>query len=143
MATLSSPGIGSGLDVNSIVTQLVSIERKPIELLQVQATTIQSKLSSFGLLQSYTANLRDIADKIQKPDFWTANAGTTSDGGSVGVSATATAATGTYSVNVTQLARTQTLSSKAFTGSTSTVGTGTINIQIGTWNDALTTFTPD
>lgn len=143
MASLSTPGIGSGLDVNSIVTQLVSIERKPIELLQAQATTIQSKLSSFGLLQSYTANLRDIADKIQKPDFWTANAGTTTDGASVGVSATTTAATGTYSVNVTQLARSQTLSSKAFTGPTSTVGTGTLNIQLGTWNDALTTFTPD
>ncbi len=72
MSTLSSPGVGSGLDVNSIVTQLVALERKPIEQLQTQATTIQTKLSSFGLLQSYTANVRDIADRLSKPDFWTA-----------------------------------------------------------------------
>ena len=49
MATIASPGIGSGLDVSSIVTQLVSLERRPIEQLQTQASTIQAKLSSFGL----------------------------------------------------------------------------------------------
>ena len=64
MATISSPGLGSGLDVNGIVSQLVALESKPIAQLQTQATTIQAKLSAFGLLQSYAANVRDSGDPI-------------------------------------------------------------------------------
>ena len=38
---ISSPGVGSGLDVNSIVTQLVTLERKPIANIQSQISTLQ------------------------------------------------------------------------------------------------------
>lgn len=143
MATLSSPGIGSGLDVNSIVKQLVALERRPIELLQSQASTIQTKLSSFGLLQSYATNMRDIADKLSKPDFWTATAATSSDSAAVAVSSTATATAASYVVEVSQLAKTQNLASKAYANSSAVVGSGTLQIELGSWDDALTTFTPD
>lgn len=143
MATISSPGLGSGLDVNSIVTQLVAIERRPIDALQSKASTIQTQLSSFGLLQSYAANLRDISAQLAKPDFWTANAATSSDAGAVSATATATALKNTYAVGVSKLAQSQSLSSKAYTDGTSTVGTGTLHIQMGAWDDDLTTFDPD
>lgn len=142
MPALSSPGIGSGLDVSSIVTQLVALERKPIEQLAAQTTTIQAKLSSFGLLQSYTANVRDIADRLSKPDFWTATAATSTDAG-VAVSSTPTAAAGSYVVNVTSLAKAQSLASGAFAGATSNAGSGTLRLTLGEWNDGLTTFTAD
>ena len=61
---LSSPGIGSGLDVRSIVSQLVALERRPIEQLQTQKTKLNTQLSSFGLLQSYVSNLQSIAGQI-------------------------------------------------------------------------------
>jgi flagellar hook-associated protein 2 len=140
---LSSPGIGSGLDVNSIVTSLVAVERQPITQLQTKAAAIQTKLSSFGLLQSYTSNVRDIADKLSQASFWNATTATTTDGGSVGVTSTATAAAGSYLVNVTQLAKAQNLASKPYAATTTSVGTGTLHIEIGAWDDALTTFTPD
>ena len=142
MATLSSPGLGSGLDVNSIVTKLVAIERQPIEKLQQQSTAIQAKLSSFGLLQSYMSNVRDIADRLSTPSFWTSNTATTSDA-AVGVSATATATNGSYSVAVSQLAGAQSLASKAFPSTTTTVGNGTLRIEIGGWNADQTAFTPN
>src|SRR5256885_9248269 len=104
MTTISSPGIGSGLDVSSIVSKLVSLEQQPIYDLQTQATGIQTQLSSFGLLKSYTTNLHDIADKLAQTSFWSGNTATSSDGASVGVSATTTAMAGSYQVNVTQLA---------------------------------------
>ena len=37
MATITSIGVGSGLDANSIINALLSVERKPIELLQTEA----------------------------------------------------------------------------------------------------------
>lgn len=143
MATLSSPGVGSGLDVNSIVTQLVAIERKPIDQLQTQATTIQTKLSAFGLLQSYAANVRDSADALSKPGLWTQTTAGSSDTGSVSVTSTASAASGSYSVQVSQLAQSQSLASGAYADSGTVVGSGTLHIELGTWNSDLTSFVAD
>lgn len=143
MAALSSPGIGSGLDVTSIVNQLVALERRPIEQLQAQTQTIQTKLSSFGLLQSYTANVRDIADRMSKPEFWTATASTSSDPASIGATSTTTATAGSYAIEVSKLAQMQSLASKAYLDKTSVVGTGTLRIELGAWDVGLTTFTAD
>jgi flagellar hook-associated protein 2 len=129
--------------VSSIVSQLVAVERKPIEQLQAQATTIQTKLSSFGLLQSYTTNVRDIAERLAKPEFWTATAASSGDSGSVAATSVSTAAAGTYLVNVTALAKAQNLASKAYASSTETVGSGNLHIEFGAWDDGLTTFTAD
>lgn len=143
MSTISSPGLGSGLDVGSIVTQLVALERRPIEQLQSQATTIQTRLSSYGLLQSYTVNLRDIADRLARPDFWTGTTASSSDAAAVGVSSTARAGNGTYAVEVSKLAKAQSLASGPFAAPSSTVGTGTLHLQFGAWDSGLTSFTPD
>ncbi len=51
---ISSPGIGSGLDVNSIVSQLVAIEKQP---LQVKASKLQAQLSLYGTLKSQVIDL--------------------------------------------------------------------------------------
>lgn len=143
MATLSTPGIGSSLPVSDIITKLVAIERAPIEKLQSQASTINSKLSSFGLLQSYMGNIRDIADKLSKPDFFVATTASTTDT-SLTVSSTPTAVNGSYSVEVSQLAGAQNLASKAYAGgSSSTIGDGSIRIQLGGWSADGTSFTAD
>ena len=76
---LSSPGIGSGLDVKSIVSQLVALERRPIELLQEKKTKLTTQLSSFGLLQSYVGNLQSVAGQLGSADFWTRNTARSSD----------------------------------------------------------------
>ena len=46
MATISSPGIGSGLDINSIASQLVAIEKQPLTQLHTEANSLQAKLNS-------------------------------------------------------------------------------------------------
>ena len=48
MATISSPGIGTQLDVKSIVTSLVDLEKRPLDALKLQAATVQTKISAFG-----------------------------------------------------------------------------------------------
>ena len=76
---ISSPGIGSGLDVNSIVAQLVELERRPIALLQAQKTKLSTQLSSVGLVQSYMANLQSAAGVLAKDDFWTKSIASSGD----------------------------------------------------------------
>lgn len=143
MATLSSPGIGSGLDIKTIVEQLVALERRPIAQLQAKTATIQTQLSSFGLLQSYTTNVRDIAARLAKPDFWTGNAATSSDSASVSISAGSNATAASYSVEVSQLARAQSLASRAYADTSTGLGTGTLRIEIGTWSGDSSSFQAD
>ncbi|HEX6720796.1 MAG TPA: flagellar filament capping protein FliD [Burkholderiaceae bacterium] len=133
MATISSPGVGSGLDVNSIVTQLVAIERQPIVQLQSQASSLQTKLSAFGKLQSNLSALRDAASALTRTSTWSQTTGTSSDSAAVAVTTDANNLPGAYSIEVLSLARAQSNTSKTYTAATDLVGEGTIRIELGTW----------
>jgi flagellar hook-associated protein 2 len=144
MATISSPGVGSGLDVNSIVTQLVAIERQPIVQLQSQVSSLQTKLSAFGKLQSNLSALRDAASALTSPSTWSQTVGTSSDTSAVGVTTDAKNLPGSYSVEVLNLARAQSNTSKTYAAATDLVGEGTIRIELGTWGPGNTfTAKPD
>lgn len=142
MATISSPGLGSGLDVNSIVSQLVALERRPITLLQQQKATQQAKLSAFGLLQSYTVNVHDAVGRLAKPELWEKTRATSSDATAVTATSSASAVNGNYSIEVSRLAQAQALASAAYASNTAPVGSGTLKIELGTWSAGHTAFTP-
>ena len=130
MATLSSAGIGSGLDVNSIVTALVNVERVPINQLQTQADTLQSKLSSFGKLQSYVSAVRDAARTLTLPGTWSQTVGSSSDP-AVGVVTDGSTLAGSYRVEVQSLAAAQSIATATtYAGATSTLGQGTLHIAL-------------
>jgi flagellar hook-associated protein 2 len=133
MATISSPGIGSGLDVRSIVSQLVALERRPITLLQETNARLTTRLSSFGLIQSYMGNLQSVAAQLSKAtEFWGRISATSSDAASVGVSAPAATAPASYSIEVTRLASAQSLSTAAGAiSNAANVGAGTLTITRG------------
>jgi flagellar hook-associated protein 2 len=133
MPSLSSPGVGSGLDVKSIVSQLVALERRPIDKLERDKSAVEAKLSSFGLLQSYTNNLRDAAKKLALPGTGAVSTATSSDDKLVSASSSGTASSGSFSINASQLARAQSLASSAFASSSTTFGAGTLTLQLGQW----------
>ena len=89
MATISSPGIGSGLDINSIITQLVAVERVPLTQLKTQATALQTKLSTYGKVQSAISALRDAASALTRSETWTKTTGASSDPSAVSVTTSA------------------------------------------------------
>jgi len=134
MAGISSPGLGSGLDVRSIVNQLVALERRPIEKVQAEKKSVETKLSSFGLLQSYTVNIRDAAGKLASASTWAKSTASSSDDTQVAATAGSSAAAGAYSVEVSQLARAQGLASTSFASKTTSVGAGMLTIQLGAWS---------
>ena len=102
MATISSAGIGSGLDVNSIVSQLMAIERQPLTALETKATAIQSTVSEYGKIKSAVSTLRDLASKLASTTTW---GQTVTNSSSTAVSATTNnAAAGSYTVEVQALA---------------------------------------
>ena len=140
MATVSSAGIGSGLDVNSIIKQLMAIERQPLTKLQSKATTIQSTVSEYGKIKSAVSTLRDLSAKLNSTTTWAQT--TASSSSTAAVSATTNgSAPGSYSVAVQSLASVQTLATGLYASATATPGGGTINIELGTWGAGQTSFT--
>jgi len=132
--SISSAGIGSGLDVNSIVRQLVSIERQPIRLLQGQASRLETQISAFGRLQGAMSTLRDAAVKLGTASNWQQSTATSTNTAAVGITTTGAAQAGNFSVVVSQLAVGQTLSSARFAAPATTLGSGTLRIELGNFN---------
>ena len=143
MATLSSPGIGSGLDINGIVSQLMALERRPLEQLQRSSARADTQLSAFGRLQGAMGTLRDAASRLASPSSWTSTTIASSDTAAVSGSANGGTDPGRYSVSVARLAGAQTVSSaSAFANASALAGSGTLTIGLGRWNDEQTAFEP-
>ena len=142
MATISSIGIGSGLDIESVITQLVAVERAPVTKLQTEATSLQTKLSTYGKLQSGMAALRDAASALTRPSTWNATVGASSDTTSVAVTTGASTLPGSYSIEVQRLASVQSNATGVYASADALVGEGTLHIELGTWGAGQTSFTP-
>lgn len=141
-ASLSSPGIGSGLDVNGIVQKLVAVESQPLTDLQNAASKIQTSISTYGQLQSLVSTLQTAAQGLSDPTLWKKTSATSSNASAVSVSTTTGGvAAGNYTVSVSALAQAQNLVSGTYSDATAQVGSGTLAIQIGSWG-AGNSFTP-
>ena len=142
MASISSAGIGSGLDVKSIITQLMAIESQPKDKLAADATKIQSQISEVGKITSAMSTLRDVSSKLSSSSFWSQTTASSSNA-SVTVTSSSSSLAANYSVEVQQLASSQALmSGQTFAASTALVGSGTLNIEMGTWGAGQTSFAP-
>ncbi|NJN00511.1 MAG: flagellar hook protein, partial [Aquincola sp.] len=85
MATISSAGIGSGLDVNSIISQLMAIERQPLTRLQSDEQRLTTQVSQVGRLQSLVSAMRDKAGSLSSLTLWNQTAARSSDATAVTV----------------------------------------------------------
>jgi flagellar hook-associated protein 2 len=142
MATITSAGIGSGLDVEGLVTKLMSLERQPVQQLKQRTDGLKTQVSAIGKLQSSLSGLRDSVTRLSRVDGFGAASATSSDATTVTASASNGAALGSYAIKVANLAQAQSTASKAFAANSST-GTGTITIQLGKYSDDLSQFDAD
>lgn len=138
---ISSAGIGSGLDVESIVSQLVAIEKKPLQTAQKAAASLQSKISAVGQITSQMSALQDAAEKLATASNWNVKTASSTSSSAVAVSATSSAATGSVDVEVSQLAKGQAIGSAGVVQDAALSG-GTLTIRLGQWSSDKSTFTP-
>ncbi|WP_420465502.1 flagellar filament capping protein FliD [Panacagrimonas sp.] len=131
---ISSAGIGSGLDVASLVAQLVSAERAPQESrLQATQSRINVTLSALGTFKAGLTQFQSAVDALKGADSAIGRLSTTlSDESVLTATAGSGAAAGRYEVEVLSQARSHKMASEAFaSGSESVVGNGTVSIQVG------------
>ena len=136
---ITATGVGSGLDIDGLVTQLMAAERAPLDRrLLKRETNITSDISALGSLKSALADFKATLPAANSlSTYQQRNASSTST--AVGVGATSRAALGAYSVSVEGLAKAQSVAVRdTFVSPASEVGTGTLTFTFGT-----TGYTPD
>ncbi|RFO95030.1 hypothetical protein DIC66_20425 [Rhodoferax lacus] len=139
MATISSAGIGSGLQVESIITQLVALEKNPLKTLTAKATLVQNQISAIGTIHSEFSALADAAKAMMSPTAWSARTASSSNTAAATVTATATANATSISLDVDSLAKPQSVTSPTLPAG-GLVGAGTLVLRTGSW--AAGVFTP-
>lgn len=131
MITVS--GLGSGLDIESLVTQLIDAERQaPEQRLNSRESIAQAKLSAFGVLSSSISGLQSLAAPLDTDDFWSQLSSTSTDEDAVAITTSTGASVGSYSLAVGNLASAQALASAAVADlDTTELGTGSLTIRFG------------
>jgi len=126
-------GLGSGLDIEGLVSGLIAAESTPQLSMFAQRTEKASLLlSGLGEINSVLASLQTATQTLDNADTFTAVTSTSSAPTYATVAAEAGAAAGSYDLEVTTLAATQSLVSSSFTATTTEIGTGTLTIALGT-----------
>ncbi len=128
-------GIGSGIDIDSIVNSMVAAERAPRE---TQLASLEKKtttqITALGALKSAISDFQKSLDALNKPEVFQARSATSSKSDVVGVSASTEASAGTYRVEVMALASSSKVGLRAFDNSAeapASFGSGTLALRVG------------
>lgn len=138
---LSSAGIGSGLNVQDIVSKMMSLEERPLNLLKAKGSGIDTKISAYGQIKSAMSALYEAARGLVSLDALRSKQITTGDKTTVTGTVTSAATAANFSLEVSSLARGQSLASGNFASGATMGADGQITLQKGRWDAAGTGFT--
>jgi flagellar hook-associated protein 2 len=131
---LSSAGIGSGLDVEGLVSKLMAAEAAPLSKYDKQTATLQARLSALGKLSSAIGAFQGSLSSLSSGATFSALSSKSADDKILTGSAAASAAPGKYNINVTQLAQAQSLNTAGQASMSAMLGAGattTLTFQFG------------
>ena len=132
MPTITSAGVGSGLDVAGLVEKLVAAEGEPVKVrLDRKEVKLQAGLSAMGTFKGAVAEFQSSLDALRDPDTFGKLEVTSSDEEKLAATAGQDARPGEYEIEVLQLARAHKLSSASLESDRLPLGTGSLTIQLG------------
>nr|MDP2189911.1 flagellar filament capping protein FliD [Rhodoferax sp.] len=135
MATISSLGVGSNLDLGGLLAKIKSNEQAPLIALEKQQRSYTSRLSAYGQINSALSALQTAAAALAKPALFQGVKASSTATDVLTATALSTAAVGSYAVNVTQLAQAQSLAAAGVASTTTAIGAGaatTVTLDFGT-----------
>jgi flagellar hook-associated protein 2 len=122
-------GLSSGFDWRSMIDQLISIERRPVTLMETRKTEYESKLSEWQSFNSTLLSLKSASEGLKDADdfqvftSWMSTDSATYKGSDLlSASTSSSAAQGSYSIKIQSLATAQKLSSASFYSSSEPLG---------------------
>ena len=139
MGTVIASGVGSGLDIDGLVTKLVQAEGAPKQAaLDLKETKLQTRLSAFGAFRSAADQLRTALAGLTDVAKFQGRKVTVGDESIFAAAASPASVPGSYAVEVVDLALAHKLQSIDFSGTSAAIGTGTLTIAVGGTAMALT-----
>lgn len=136
---ITSAGIGSGLNVESIVSQLMAIESRPLDRLNSKKDAYNAQLSAYGQLSSAVATFQTAMSKLDTLSDFRLFKATSADETAFTATANSGAAVGTYDIQVDSLAQAHKIKSKVFSDTDTTlVGGGDLTFTVGTDSFTIT-----
>ena len=131
MAITSSLGIGSGLDINGIVNQLVEADGQPaFNAISRRESAVNSRLSALGRLKSALSDFRTATGKLNEVGTFNKHTAVSSDKDTFTAKAELGSAAGIYSLEVQQLAKAHKLVSAGYADSNAVVGSGALTLSV-------------
>lgn len=127
---LRSGGLISGIDTNTLVQQLVQIEKLPIGKLQQKKAGKQNQISLIGQIKSALSDLQAKAKKVDTAKELLTMTGSSTNETAFSASATGNAAPASYSLTVDQMATAEKDRSAAFASATAQVEQGSLDIAV-------------
>ncbi len=144
MATISFSGLGSGLDINGLVTSLVDAERVPkTNRLDFKEAELQAKLTAFGTLKSSLSSFQSTLSTLKSMSTFQGADVLSNDDKVFTATSNGQVSDGDYQIEVTSLAQSHALSSSGFSSATDVVGTGTLTFSFGTFSGGSFTVNAD
>ncbi|HEX5161001.1 MAG TPA: flagellar filament capping protein FliD [Steroidobacteraceae bacterium] len=132
MSTISSTGIGSGLKIDDLVSQLVAAERSAGQTrIDNKKTRLTEQFSAMATLMGGMSAFQASLNSLITAGSFNSRKVSVSDESAFTAKATGSAAAGTYDVQVEQLAKAAQLGSDAFASGSAEVGTGKLTISVG------------
>lgn len=143
---ISFGGLGNGVDFGQVVSELAKVQRLPIDALNAKKKDLQTKLTDYGTLGNKLLALQSAANALRLSTSFDRTTTTVSDDTVLTAQAGAGAATGSYSIQVSQLAKANQITNKAakaVAGTTSAIvsgGTGTFTFRVGSGSNQTVTL---
>jgi flagellar hook-associated protein 2 len=134
MATISST---SSIDVNSIVSSLMSVEQRPLTLINSQKAAHQAKLSAYGTLKSALSTFQTSVSALASASKFNAQSATSATPSVFTATANGNATIGDYAITVNQLAKSQKIAMEGVANTTDVIGTGKLTIAFGTYTPEI------
>lgn len=140
MASITTSGIGGGLDLDSMISQIMRAETlAETTSLSKERTSLDIELSAYGSLINSLGTFKDKLPTTSLPDKVTDVLTATSQDTSYFTAAvTSDSSVGTFNINVVTLAKAHRMSSVSFTDEDTAIGTGTITIGVGSSSFTVT-----
>lgn len=138
MASLVSTGLGSGLDIEGLVTKLMAVEKQSITKLAAKEASYQAKITAYGTLKGALSTFQTSVSALNSSSAFNTQKATLADSSVASVAASNSASSGTYSLEVSNLAQAHKIRTAAtYTATTSTVGSGTLTIDFGKYSPSF------
>ena len=134
MPAITSTGLGSGLQINDIVSAIIDAEKVPAQgLIDRDAKKATEQISAFGSINSALSTFKDSYKDLSKTSSYSAVNISSSDESVLTATAGLGAQTGVYDIEVIEKAQAQSLATAAFASPNDSMGTGTMTIRYGSY----------